>query len=96
MCLVSDDNVDELLLRDAGEAGTEESGLVPCGELVVLLTAAAAAVGLQWTQMKTLNPRPLQLLQTTLLLSISIADDMKGLMMNGLTVVHCLHSFGMS
>ncbi|GFN20715.1 autophagocytosis associated protein (Atg3), N-terminal domain family protein [Aspergillus tubingensis] len=45
--LVSEDKVDELLLRDDGEAGTDEFGVVPCDDPAEPLNAAAAAAGLQ-------------------------------------------------
>lgn len=45
--LVSEDKVDELLLRDDGEAGTDEFGVVPCEDPAEPLNAAAAAAGLQ-------------------------------------------------
>ncbi|RDH22816.1 hypothetical protein M747DRAFT_339181 [Aspergillus niger ATCC 13496] len=47
ICLVSEDKVDELLLRDDGEAGTEEFGVVPCDDPTQPLNAAAAAAGWQ-------------------------------------------------
>lgn len=50
---------DELRLRDAGEHGMDESGVVD--DDAGLLTAAAA--GLQCAQMKMLKPRPSQQLQ---------------------------------
>lgn len=56
---------DELRLRDAGEDGMDEWGVVD--DDAILLTAAAAA-GLQCAQMKMLKPRPSQLLQIDRLL----------------------------
>lgn len=54
--------VDGLRLSDAGEDGMEELG-VEEDDAAAFLTLTATAVGLQWTQMKMLNPRPPQTLQ---------------------------------
>lgn len=53
--------VDELRLREAGEGGIEESGVVE----------DEASVRLQWAQMKRLKPHPRQLLQIASLLLVS-------------------------
>ncbi|GKZ18311.1 hypothetical protein AbraIFM66951_000869 [Aspergillus brasiliensis] len=78
ICLVSEDKVDELRLSDDGDAGTDEFGVVPCDDAMELLNAAAAAAGWQWGHMNTLNPRPLQPLQTEFLLLISIGNTHQG------------------
>lgn len=56
--LLDDSEVDELLLREAGDDGVEDSVDEPA-----LRAARAAAAGLQCAQMKMVNPRPLQLVQ---------------------------------
>lgn len=70
-------DVDGLRLKEPGEDGAEEPGVVfaVAGATVLLVvnrTAAAAAAGLQWTQTKMLNPRPSQLVQIAPLINTSI------------------------
>lgn len=80
VCLGSfreDTEVDELLLRDAGEAGADESG-VEDWKATALRAAVAAAAGLQWAQVKMLKPRPLQLGQMAPLQSSVNALGSKG------------------
>jgi hypothetical protein len=69
--------VDGLRLKEPGEDGAEEPGVVfavagATALLVVDRMAAAAAAGLHWTQTKTLNPLPSQLVQIAPLVNTSI------------------------
>jgi hypothetical protein len=60
-------DVDGLRLKEPGEEGADDPGVVfAVTEATVLLdrTAVAAAAGLQCAQMKMLKPRPWQLVQT--------------------------------
>lgn len=60
-------DVDGLRLKEPGEEGADDPGVVfAVAEATVLLdrTAVAAAAGLQRAQMKMLKPRPSQLVQT--------------------------------
>ena len=55
--------MEELRLREPGEEGVDELGVVADADVgfAMAFAAAAAAAGLQCTQTKILKPRPLQL-----------------------------------